>query len=179
MRTILICLLLAYIPVTLFAQTPVAVKNGTVVIVRHAEKGKGGNDPGLTEAGVQRSSDLLAYLSKNRIRVSQVYVSPYKRTKETAGNVISEWGPAVIQYKADVTGKGLREEVEKNFKERTNILIVGHSNTVPSILKQFGISSYPNDIPDAEHDNIFIIKFRKGKGRLVHGRYGVPSVASK
>ena len=159
---------------TLEAQ-PITLRKGTVVIVRHAEKGKG-NDPALTDTGLLRSYELYNWFMKNRIKPGQVYVSQYKRTRQTADSVVNAFGSRVIQYKADEKAQALRGELLKNLKGSQDILIVGHSNTVPDILRLFGISSYPGEIPDAEHDNLFLIRFKKGKAKFLHIKYGNPAL---
>jgi phosphohistidine phosphatase SixA len=45
------------------------------------------------------------------------------------------------------------------------VLIVGHSNTVPEILRRLGVTT-PVTIADTEHDNLFIVIPRVGSAPL-------------
>lgn len=154
------------------AQT-LALKKGAVVIVRHAEKEKG-NDPGLTPEGMKRGHDLAKWLVVNKIKITNVFVSQYRRTRQTSDGVVSVFKPEVFQYKADESGEGFAKEFRSKAIEKGNILVVGHSNTLPGILKQFGID-YPGEIPETEYDNLFLLRFKKGKVKFSHLRYGYPN----
>ena len=51
-------------------------------------------------------------------------------------------------------------------------MIVGHSNTTPSLLNVLtGTSNYSN-IPESEYDNLYIVTvFEKGRAEVVHFKY--------
>ena len=62
---------------------PAAASATTIVVVRHAEKSTDDpRDPSLSAAGQQRAQDLRIALKD--AGVSDVYVTQYKRTRQTA-----------------------------------------------------------------------------------------------
>ena len=56
------------------------------------------------------------------------------------------------------------------------VLVVGHSNTVPSIIAALGAEK-PAPICDLEYDNLYVVTIGpRGKPGLVHSRFGEPTV---
>jgi hypothetical protein len=52
-----------------------------------------------------------------------------------------------------------------------NVLVIGHSNTVPELLKQLGVKT-PITIADNEYDNLFVIvRPDAGEPTLIRLRY--------
>lgn len=48
------------------------------------------------------------------------------------------------------------------------VLIIGHSNTIPPIIRRLGIPGFDlKEIPDHEYDNLYIVKPGKRKMILV------------
>src|SRR5689334_8896418 len=66
----------------------------TVIVVRHAEKGADGNDPGLSEAGAKRAEDLTKVAED--AGVTAIYTTQYKRTQETARSLASRLNIPVV-----------------------------------------------------------------------------------
>jgi len=59
------------------------------------------------------------------------------------------------------------------------ILIIGHSNTLPTIIRKLGLLDYATaDIPSNEFDNLFFMKFKEGTPSLTKMKFGEPSGAS-
>jgi phosphohistidine phosphatase SixA len=131
----------------------------TIYVVRHAEKRTDDpKDPDLNSIGMTRARCLAETLK--RAEIDQVIVTEFKRTQQTATFVTPT--PSVI--KAGDT-QGLMQELTSG-KRAT--LIVGHSNTVPGIVKEISGQEVPA-IPDSEYDNLFVID---GQSRDVkHLRY--------
>ena len=69
----------------------------TLYLVRHAEKQvDGGKDPALTDEGRQRSEQLAAwFLDKD---INEVWSSDYKRTRDTAGPLLSALDLSLTLY---------------------------------------------------------------------------------
>jgi broad specificity phosphatase PhoE len=159
------------------AQQLYQMKKGVIYIVRHAEK-DAGNDPGLSAEGFQRSRDLDLALKQKVYsrRIDRVYVTQYRRTQLTAEPIRISFKTDTAHYMADVTGDGLIAAMERfKGKKDDHILIIGHSNTIPIILKRLGIYDYSKDIPDNEYDNLFTVTYRKGIPTLTVKKYGKPS----
>lgn len=153
--------------------------NTKIYIVRHAEKYTGkdaGRDPLLIATGMQRSGDLMRYLLDKKIK--HIYVTPYKRSWMTADSMRIQLGIDTVHYKADTLCDDLVKKITEKNDLGNSILIIGHSNTLPKIIRRLGIIDYPQtDIPDNEHDNIFLVR-KKGKKLVVkHYKYGQSSAA--
>jgi phosphohistidine phosphatase SixA len=88
-----------------------------------------------------------------------------KRTQQTAAPLAVAMGAGVTRIPAeDVTAL-----VEKVKSETGNVLIIGHSNTIPKILAGLGVQG-TIEIGDNEYDNLFIV-IRGTPTRLLRLRY--------
>ena len=133
----------------------------TVFLVRHAERADGGagvatpsmtkgTDPELSDAGRARAESLAAMLKDAKI--ATIIVTEYKRTQQTAVPLATALGVTVTIIKANEPA-----EVIKAVKTATgNVLIVGHSNTLPDIMKALGAPAAAA-IADNEYDNLFVL----------------------
>ncbi|MFT5705165.1 MAG: broad specificity phosphatase PhoE [Shewanella sp.] len=143
-----------------------------VILVRHAEKqADQGKDPSLTPAGQRRAIQLK--LALKDMPLTALYATPFKRTKETL-NPISENREITIKV-IDVKG-GISMHVNKVLKairaENGNVLVVGHSNTIPLIIKAFG-GPKVDDIAEKDYNNIYLLSLpAEGNAGLIHTRYG-------
>ena len=147
-RTIAILALLL-LPAAALAQ-PVAF------VVRHAERADAGmaatkdKDPDLSDIGRARAESLAAMLKD--ARVTQIYVSEFKRTHQTAAPLA-----ALLKLTpVTIVQKDIAQLAARTQEAPGNVLIVGHSNTVPEILRALGIQDQIT-IDDAEFDNLFIV----------------------
>ena len=129
-----------------------------IFVVRHAERADAAagasptmaSDPDLSDAGRARAESLAAALKDARI--SAIFVTPYKRTMQTAAPLAKALGiqPVAVDPK-DAAGM-----IEKARAANGNVLIVGHSNTVPDILTRLGITDAPK-LGDNDYDNLFVV----------------------
>jgi broad specificity phosphatase PhoE len=123
-----------------------------IVVVRHAEKADQSKDPVLSAEGTARANALAQSL--RGMDVKEVYVTQYQRTPLTAAPLMAAKGlkPVVVQAEASA------ELVERIRKEHPKdaVVVVGHSNTVPQILKLLGVTE-TIEIPDSEYDNLFLV----------------------
>ena len=122
-----------------------------VFIVRHAEKEtSGGNDPELSESGRARAEVLARML--HDAGITAVYATEFKRTQQTAAPLAKTLAikPTIVPANdiAALTSK-LREA-------RQNALVVGHTNTIPELIKALGIDVSIN-IPETDYDNLFVV----------------------
>ncbi|HVS00035.1 MAG TPA: phosphoglycerate mutase family protein [Thermoanaerobaculia bacterium] len=163
--------------VALYAEAPVpASGNTTVVLVRHAEKATDDpRDPSLSAAGQKRAAALAAALEAADVKA--VYATQFKRTRATAEPLARRLGLSVVERPvagdASVYARDLAHEVLAQQAGKT-VLVVGHSNTVPELVKAFsGVAVAP--ITDEEYDHLFIVVVpSSGAARLVKTRYGAP-----
>lgn len=138
-----------------FAQSPT-----TIILVRHAEKAsEGGNDPELSDAGKQRAELLAKTLSKTK--VTAIYSTPYKRTKNTVAPLATAKNLTIETY--NPKPEELDALIQKN--KGGTVVVAGHSNTTPSFVNYLtgNKGEYPN-FDDADYGNIIIVTFvEKGK----------------
>lgn len=134
-----------------------ALAQGTIFVVRHAERADAGTsgasmmatDPNLSDAGRARAEALASMLRDSKI--TAIYTTEYNRTKQTAEPLAKALGiPATVVGARDM--KGLIEKV----KAGGNALVVGHSNTVGTILEALGVSE-KIAIGEDEYDNLFVV----------------------
>jgi len=131
----------------------------TVFLVRHAEradaspgtKPTAGSDPDLSEAGHARAASLA--LALKDAGITAIYVTKYKRTHQTAAPLAKASGvtPTIIK------GDDAATLVAALKTAKGNVLVVGHSNTVPAVVKELGVST-PITIGDDEFDNLFVVR---------------------
>jgi len=160
----------------LSAQPPLANSKTKIYIVRHAEK-ESGKDPVLTPAGRQRAGDLMRKMKRKHIH--HIYVSQYRRTQMTGDSMRIQLGIDTIHYVADTTGEDLLNKIIAHNDQRRRILVIGHSNTIPNIIRKLGVANYPTDyIPDNEFDNLFLLRYKKHKASITKDKYGATSGVS-
>ncbi len=153
----------------------------TVFLVRHAEKeDEPKQDPPLKKEGVLRSQELARLLANAGIKT--IITSQFGRTKQTAEALATRAGVAVtsISLKSNPTNPRLiaeesTTEVVNKILERAgeSVLVIGHSNSVPDVIKMLGGDMVPT-IDERKFNDLFILTvYAKGKARVVHLKYGV------
>lgn len=186
-RTLALPFLLAFLTVSAAAQVQTAPPAApalptaasattTVVVVRHAEKATDDpRDPSLSPAGQARAQALAAALAD--AGVSAVFTTELKRTWLTADPVVKR-GNLPVQ-KRPVSGgdvpaqaRDLAREILARHAGQT-VLVVGHSNTVPEIVKALSGDAVP-PIDDSEYDHLFVVTVpASGEGSVIQARYGL------
>ena len=150
----------------------------TIIFVRHAEKATApAGDPGLSEAGNRRAAELTRQLVDADVvaGVDAVYSTPYRRTRETARPVADALNLPIHDYAPD-DNEAVLATILKNHKGKI-VLVVGHSNTVPTLIADLGASKKVPPIHENEFDNIYIISIPWfGKTKTIRLRYGEPYV---
>jgi broad specificity phosphatase PhoE len=131
-----------------------------VIVVRHAERSDGGavagqmggdRDPGLSAAGAARAARLASMLADSGI--TAIFATEFRRTKDTASPLASKLKLPVQSMIAKDTA-ALVAKIKSSHAGGI-VLVVGHSNTVPDVIKQFGGPAVT--IADDEYDNLFIV----------------------
>ena len=146
-----------------------------VIVVRHAEKAVApANDPPLTEAGVARARALVDVLAAADVQA--VISTPLVRTRETARPTAEAHGLTVETVALGPTvaehAKAVADAVRKHAGH--TVLVVGHSNTVTSIIAALGGPRLP-DLCDAQYSMLYTVVLDGARARLVQGAYGAPS----
>ena len=157
---------------------PVTAAARTIVVVRHAEKSTDDpRDPSLSAAGHERARTLSSVL--RNAGVTDIYTTQYKRTRQTAEPLAQQLGIAIVERPASAANaatyaRDLAHEIlTKSAGE--GVLVVGHSNTVPEIVKALSGTAVPA-ITDPEYDHIFIVTIpASGSPRLMQLRFGRPA----
>ncbi len=124
----------------------------TVIIVRHGEKADEGKDPALSAAGMARAEHLASMLATSGVTV--IYTTQFRRTQLLAQPLAKRIGvaPTVV---AAADGDALIRQIQARRVADT-VLVVGHSNTVPAIIKALGVREEVK-VADDEYDNIFVV----------------------
>jgi len=150
----------------------------TMIFVRHAEKAsQTADDPGLSEAGRRRVAELTRQLVDADVvaGVDAIYSTPFKRTQETAQGVADALDLPIHSYSLD-DNEAVLATILKNHKGKI-ILVVGHSNTVPTLMADLGASKKVPPIHEDEYDNIYVVAIPWfGKTKTIRLRYGEPYV---
>ena len=136
----------------------------TVLLVRHAEKSASPADnPSLTEQGRVRAEKLIRILGQAGLRT--IYTSQYARTHETAEPIAKHLSLPIQQIDANNTQKLVDDILSKHVGEV--VLVVGHSNTLPQIIRALGGENIP-EIRDNDYDNLFVVTvFQPGKAKVL------------
>jgi broad specificity phosphatase PhoE len=142
--------LLRVLPLAMAMLAPCAAlaDPSAIYLVRHAEKAAIGKDPELTEQGQARAQNIATMLRKTGI--ASIFTTPTMRTRQTAQALAVRSGVEVQTYDP-AAPKALVEKV----KSRSGaVLVVGHSNTLPELVRLFG-GAPGADIADNEYDRLY------------------------
>jgi len=132
-----------------------------VYVVRHAERADGGAgantmssapaDPQLSAAGVARAAKLAETLADAGIRA--IYATEFKRTQETASPLAARLHLGVDTIKSADSAAVIASM--KAHHPHDVVLVVGHSNTMPAIIKALGGPEVT--IGDNDYGTIFVL----------------------
>lgn len=144
-----------------------------VLVTRHAEKAETPRDnPTLsTPEGFARAQTLVHVAGQ--AGVNAIFATQYLRTQQTVQPLATHLGLAVTQI-ADNDVDGLISQILENHRGET-VLVAGHSTTVPLIIQKL-VGGTIMTIPESQFDNLFVVIIpKRGKKKVVHLKYGVPS----
>jgi broad specificity phosphatase PhoE len=131
----------------------------TVILVRHAERLDTSTDSPLSEAGEARAKKLATVLAV--ADVSAIYTTPYKRTETTVAPLAAARNLTPVRM---MNAKSYVEDVVDAIRTKhagNTVVVVGHSNTTPNVIKALGIPN-PPAIPDSQYDDLFIVTIGNG-----------------
>jgi broad specificity phosphatase PhoE len=125
-----------------------------IVLVRHAEQTDHSlADPPLSAAGEARASALAGLLADAGI--TAIYASERQRTQATAAPLAERLSAEVWVVPARESEQLLRRIREEHPSGR--VLVVGHSNTLPALLRLLG-HPYEGDLGQDDFDNVFVVR---------------------
>ena len=148
----------------------------TIFVVRHAERSDGAgmaapthsaipDDPPLSDAGKARAARLATMLRSAGI--THVFTTEFKRTRQTAEPLATAQKLKPVMAPA----KDVDALVAAIRRTKGTILVVGHSNTVPEVLKKLGVKEEIK-IGEQEYDDLFVVvRNASGVATLVRLRY--------
>lgn len=148
----LLYLILFFSPVSIISQYGDEPNCTSVYLIRHAEKdrtNKEERNPHLNYKGIERTFKWKSFF-KN-IKFDKFYSTNYHRTIETIqpisnGEDIVIYSPSNIDY----------DDFLKLNKGKV-VLVVGHSNTIPSFANNLLGSRVYNNIEDDNNSNLYVI----------------------
>jgi broad specificity phosphatase PhoE len=138
----------------------------TIILVRHAEQTPTGGmmdgDPPLNEDGARRAQALASILKDAGVRA--IYVSQYARAQQTAEPLARGLGVKLeVVAKDDL--KALTERLKAHGGQGA-VLVVGHSDTIPALLKAWG-HPQPVMIDKTEFNSLWFVVSRPDGSPLV------------
>jgi broad specificity phosphatase PhoE len=152
----------------------------TVFLVRHAEKAEGpGQDPPLSEAGKLRAEALARLLQSAGVKA--VYTSQFLRTQQTAEPIARRLGLTSSSVPLSMKTSNPREVSDESIRELTKkveaqsggaVLIVGHSNSIPEVIRMLGGDLVPK-IDESKFDDLFVVTvYPGGRAKVIQLKYG-------
>ena len=140
----LLTLLALLLPLTSLSQT-------TIFLVRHAEKVDSSSDPELSLDGKARAVRLKEMLVDAGI--DKIYSTEYKRTVNTVKPLAETINLEITNYRP-FDEELVAKLISANDQQ---ILVSGHSNTIPDLVnKLIGENRY-TQLPDNEYSTIYVV----------------------
>ena len=151
----------------------------TMIFVRHAEKALMPiDDPGLSAEGKVRAAELARQLVDADVvaGIDAIYSTDTRRTIETAQPIADALELRIQTYENQEDDEPVVDAMVNAHKGRI-ILVVGHSNTLPTMIAALGASKKVPPIAELEYDNIYVISIPWfGKTKTIRLRYGDPYI---
>ena len=149
----------------------------TIILVRHAEKQAESGDPSLSDDGSARAEALARTLAD--ADVTGLSATPYRRTQQTLEPLAGLKGLEIEVQPVDLSSpEAYASDLVAGLLETYaggTVVVAGHSNTVPLLLKSLGVAG-PRSIGDDEYDDLFVVQVVTGKAPLLlHLHYGATS----
>ena len=132
----------------------------TVFLIRHAEKSlEPGADPELSELGKARALQLVNIFSPTK--TAAIFTSQYRRTQQTALPLANALGIAItaLEINKDNAKQYTALLLERicALPDKSNVLVVGHSNSIPAIVSAW-TGEQVADIADDEYDRLYMVR---------------------
>jgi 2,3-bisphosphoglycerate-dependent phosphoglycerate mutase len=129
-----------------------------IYLTRHAEKENDGTkDPSLTDKGKQRAEEFANLLKNNNVRA--IYSTDYKRTRETVAPLAKALDLEVIIYNPKDL-ESLKKEILQEYKFGETIVVVGHSNTTPTLVNLLIDEKQFSEIDEKDYTNLYKVEIQ-------------------
>lgn len=141
------------------AAVEVEGKPGEVLLVRHAAAESHDGDSGLSDAGREQARRFAQQFADFGADI--VMATPTRRARETAGIIAASIGARVEEYhpgQLDQLAATLRKDGGK-------IIVVGHSNTTPTLVRMLG-GEAGSAIAADEYDRVYRVSLPSGATTL-------------
>lgn len=136
----------------------------SIYLVRHAEKDlEAGNDPPLTPEGQARAEKLASLLQEAGI--TAIFSSQTRRTLATAAPLAQQLNLEPIIYNPKEDPITLLPSFS-NERNGGNILIVGHSNSIPATVNAYLGENRFEQLDESVYDKLFVVS-RKADGTTI------------
>lgn len=132
----------------------------TIVLFRHAEKEALGEDPGLTDVGLDRAQTLLDMIDQPR--PDHLFSTSYRRTRQTISPFADRYGLTVQTYDP----RALEAFADTLLSLSGSVLVSGHSNTTPALVGLLTGKSVP-PIQESDYGNLYVVTCLRGGERRV------------
>lgn len=125
----------------------------TVLLVRHADIDlpPDGIDPALSSKGEARAEDFARVGANAGIEL--IIVSSLRRARETAAPLARALGVEPVEA---TTAPDVLQSLAAAPSD-VCALVVGHSNTLPDIIRGLGVQGSIPEITESEFDNLFVV----------------------
>ncbi len=151
----------------------------TVFLVRHAEKEDAPRqDPPLNETGRTRANELAQILFESGVKT--IITSQFLRARQTGEPVALRLAITITPMPIamnpanpqKVSEQSIAEIVKRvNEKPGEAVLVIGHSNTVPEVIRMLGGDVIPTIDEKAFGDLFVVTLLGPKKARVVHLKY--------
>lgn len=143
---IAVMLVMTSVPVAV-AEEATTMNMQIIYVIRHAEKADTADNPALNEQGKMRAQRLASVLQDAGIQ--SIFSTRYARTQQTAAPLAANLGVNVATYNAGDAAAVIAEARALKYP----VLIVGHSNTVPNIVRAAGGEA--PDLTEKDYGDLF------------------------
>jgi broad specificity phosphatase PhoE len=138
-----------------------------IFVVRHADRPDGIDT--LNQSGIFRARQLADVLRS--FKLDAVFSSPYHRTLTTAMPTAQQQDLEIKEY--DPRQLDSLAQIVQNDWLGKNVLIVGHSNTVPQTVQAFGLEPDVELIPHDQYDRLYLLQLiNKDQKQLIPLHFG-------
>ena len=156
--------------VTLLLYTNLSSQTTTIYLFRHAEKethNPKDRNPNLNMERQKRAA-RLNHMFKNK-KVNALFSTAYNRTEQTI-TPLAETHQLPIQKYDPKKLKELASTIIQQYSGQ-NTIVVGHSNTLFPLAKEFGVPNADQEISESDYNTYLVIKLKRNKATLSIKQY--------